>query len=138
VAALETSTPVLLVGESAHFDASQSSDEDGVIALYRFVFPDGSGALETTRAAASHVFVRGGVYEVGLTVVDDQGAQARAAATVEVQAAPPPPCDAHEDCRPGDLCIGGECRPPPCGPDVPCSPPLTCKMGECVPPAPGG
>jgi len=63
------------------FDASGSSDFDGMILEYNWNFGDG-----TTDAGAivGHVFQAGGIYPVTLTVKDDAGATAVAQTTITV------------------------------------------------------
>lgn len=55
------------------FDATASTDEDGVIASYAWSFGDGSTA---TGAGVEHTFDATGMYTVRLDVVDDDGAAA--------------------------------------------------------------
>ena len=53
------------------FDASGSSDADGTIMSYNWIFGDGDTA---TGATASHTYTTSGTFTIVLTVVDDQGA----------------------------------------------------------------
>jgi parallel beta-helix repeat protein len=59
-------------GRGIVFDASGSNDSDGVIEFYRWNFDDGSS--EILARNPSHVYSHPGVYEVTLTVIDDDGA----------------------------------------------------------------
>ena len=52
------------------FDASESSDGDGLVSAYRWQFGDGSSG---TGAIAEHVFAVEGTYDVRLQVEDDDG-----------------------------------------------------------------
>ncbi len=58
------------VGEIIVFDGAASSDPDGQIAEWQWVFPDGT---KTTGRTARHAFHMPGLYEVGLVVQDDTG-----------------------------------------------------------------
>ncbi len=53
------------------FNGSSSSDPDGTIVLYHWDFGDGSSQ---NGAVTSHVFTSAGIYNVKLTVKDDDGA----------------------------------------------------------------
>ncbi|MET4780339.1 PKD domain-containing protein [Glaciihabitans sp. UYNi722] len=55
---------------AATFDGSASSDTDGTIATYAWVFGDGSIG---TGATTNHVYAVGGTYTVTLTVTDNEG-----------------------------------------------------------------
>jgi PKD repeat protein len=60
-----------LTGETVHFDASESSDEDGEIVSYEWDFDyDGNQAHETTTEL---IFKEPGEYDVTLTVTDNDG-----------------------------------------------------------------
>jgi PKD repeat protein len=56
---------------SVTFDSSGSSDPDGMIAGTRWDFGDG---VISTEANPTHLYEVGGLYEVTLTVTDDEGA----------------------------------------------------------------
>ncbi len=61
----------IALGEWAFFDASNSSDSDGLITSYQWDFGDSSiGSGVTT----THLYVSEGIFSVALTVVDDGGA----------------------------------------------------------------
>jgi hypothetical protein len=60
-----------LVNRTIMFDGSQSSDSDGTITSYVWVFGDGS---TRTGVLVSHQYASVGVYTVRLTVTDDDGA----------------------------------------------------------------
>ncbi len=59
-----------LVGDSLTFDGSNSSDLDGTIASYNWVFGDGVTAIGAT---VSHIYNNPGSYNVVLTVADNNG-----------------------------------------------------------------
>ena len=62
------------IGESVHFDASESHDPDGDIAAYRWDLDgDGVDELETVEPFIEHAFAASGDHDVRLTVVDDNG-----------------------------------------------------------------
>jgi PKD repeat protein len=70
------------------FDASASSDSDGLIVSYSWDFGGGqSGSGKTT----SHTYVNKGMFTVTLTVTDNRHGSATASRTVDVQEPPPPP-----------------------------------------------
>jgi PKD repeat protein len=54
------------------FNASKSSDKDGKIVTYRWVFGDGTTGTGKT---ISHTFSKGGTFTVWMTVTDDDGWQ---------------------------------------------------------------
>lgn len=63
------------VGETVVFDASGSSDPDGVITRYQWAFGDGSTGSGVT---ATHVYGTAGDFTVTLAVTDDDGNTTRA------------------------------------------------------------
>ena len=63
------------------FDGGPSTDADGRIVSYDWVFGDGETAVGRT---VNHTFQKKGVYQVQLTVVDDQGATGSSVQPVEV------------------------------------------------------
>lgn len=62
-------------------DANGSSDVDGTIASYNWIFGDGGTATGVT---ASHIYTTSGTYTIILTVIDDQGAPASATKTIKI------------------------------------------------------
>lgn len=87
VAAFTPSTSVA-TGANANFDASASSDPDGTIAKYHWDFGDGE-TLDTTTAAAAHVYSTPGSKTVTLTVTDDSGSTDEATHTLTITDRPP-------------------------------------------------
>lgn len=71
---------------AAAFDASGSTDSDGIITSYVWDFGDGTQASGS--AGAEHVYVAAGTYTAKVTVTDDDGASSTASVVVVV-AAPP-------------------------------------------------
>jgi PKD repeat protein len=84
-----------------NFDASVSSDADGIIAAYEWQFGDGETAAG---AIASHSFAVEGTYTVALQVRDDDGDADDASQQVTVTApvVDPPPDDPPPDDPPPD------------------------------------
>lgn len=68
-------------GLSVSFDASASSDSDGLIADYAWNFGDGSTGSGRT---VSHSYASAGSYNVTLTVTDDKGATASTSQSITV------------------------------------------------------
>ena len=62
------STPV--PDEAIDFDATRSTDADGVVVTYAWDFGDGTGATEPI---VEHIYEAAGIYEVVLVVADNQG-----------------------------------------------------------------
>jgi peroxiredoxin len=78
-------------GESAAtvlLDASSSTDPDGTILAYQWVFGDGTSG---SGAEVVHVFPRVDRFEVGLLVFDDGGAWHRITRTVDLASLPTQP-----------------------------------------------
>ena len=73
-------------GNSCSFDASASSDPDGVLESYSWTFGDGTSS---TSASPTHDYSRSGNYPVTLTVADDNGATASTSDYVMIDAVPP-------------------------------------------------
>ena len=90
-----TLTPVLLAptavftyscgGFTCSFDASGSSDPDGTITSYSWVFGDGTTG---SGATVSHTYAAGGAYVVTLTVADNGGSTATETQSVTVNSPP--------------------------------------------------
>lgn len=74
-------------GQAIGFSSAGSSDPDGSIASYSWVFGDGT---TSTQASPSKSYAAAGSYTVTLTVTDNQGATATAQAAVTVSAAATP------------------------------------------------
>ena len=72
----------IIAGESAQFDGSGSSDEDGTIASYHWDFGDGESADGVT---VGHVYATAGQFTATLTVTDDAGDTATDTAVVTVE-----------------------------------------------------
>jgi len=81
VATFTESAETVLTGETIMFNASASYDFDGVIVSYFWDFGDGTNA---TSVIVVHSYVDDGVYNVTLTVTDDDGATASAVSTKTV------------------------------------------------------
>ena len=81
---------------TCEFDASGSSDTDGIVAAYSWQFGDGGTA---SGAIAGHTFSAAGDYSVSLEVRDDDGATGSRSQQVSVTAPPddPPPDDPPPD-----------------------------------------
>ncbi len=70
---------------SCDLSGSASTDSDGSIVSYEWMFEDGTSG---TGVAVTHGFPATGTYEVSLTVQDDQGARTTQQQSVSVTAAP--------------------------------------------------
>jgi hypothetical protein len=70
------------------FDGAGSSDPDGTIATYAWLFGDGAGAAD---AQPTHTYAAAGDYTVQLTVTDNSGGTGAAAAPITVQSPPAAP-----------------------------------------------
>lgn len=82
-------------GDTVSFDASGSSDADGLLSTWRWDFGDGTSAEGQT---IEHAFETPGTYEVSLTVEDDSGATCNAATdTMQVVVNAPPSASAGAD-----------------------------------------
>ena len=86
-AAYAPSTFRAVVGQTVSFDAGASSDPDGSITSYRWVWgdgtPDGTGPMPT------HVFMRTGLRSVGLYLTDSGGQTAAVGHGITVGDEPP-------------------------------------------------
>ena len=74
-------------GSSCDFDGAASSDSDGTIASYDWVYGDrtsGSGVV------VHHTYAEPGTFTATLTVTDNQGGWARDSKLVIIESAPPP------------------------------------------------
>ncbi|GAA1831350.1 PKD domain-containing protein [Agromyces salentinus] len=71
--------------QTVGFDASTSSDSDGVITEYAWDFGDGRTATGPT---ASHLYGAAGTYDVTLTITDNRGGSTTEAAAVTAVASP--------------------------------------------------
>ena len=72
----------VFVNQTVYLDGSESEDVDGNIELYSWTFGDGESA---TGVSVSHKYAKEGVYEVELTVKDDDGATEDDAITITVR-----------------------------------------------------
>jgi len=77
----------VVFGTTVTFDGSASRDEDGTIVLYSWNFGDGNS---DTGVTVSNIYDAAGVYEVTLTVTDDDGDTGVDTLTVTVLEALPP------------------------------------------------
>jgi len=79
------------------FDASGSSDPDGVIVNFSFSFGDGSW-VSGTGGVRNHSYSTTGTYTVTLTVTDDDGNTSTTQVMIEVTGLAPP--SVEENCKP--------------------------------------
>ena len=70
------------------FNGASSSDPDGAISSYAWVFGDGAGG---SGVSASHTYSTAGTYTARLTVTDNQGATGTTITSITVNAAPAAP-----------------------------------------------
>jgi hypothetical protein len=130
-AVLEADSTLKVRGVPFAFDASASDDPDGTLVHYRYVFADGTPAIATSADGTTHAFPRTGVYNVQLTVVDDDGGEGSASLTVTVV---DPECEASTECEAPTSCVDGLCQcpslDPPCG-AVCCDAGESCQNGQC-------
>ncbi|MDH5451236.1 MAG: PKD domain-containing protein [Candidatus Bathyarchaeota archaeon] len=70
IASFAENATVMLTGESIHFNASASYDQDGSIVSYFWDFGDGTNE---TGVAVDHSYADNGTYTVTLTIIDDNG-----------------------------------------------------------------
>jgi hypothetical protein len=78
IASFTESATKVKVGDTINFDASGSSDPDGVIVSYNWDFGDATNGVG---AIVNHAYSNPGTYTVTLTVTDDDGATKTASAT---------------------------------------------------------
>jgi len=78
-----------IAGETATFNASSSYDPDGYIVSYVWDFGDGTGTT-TTFKVAYHTYEAPGIYNVSLTVKDNDGFEKTAVQQVKVVSYPIP------------------------------------------------
>ncbi|RLE41958.1 hypothetical protein DRJ16_05465, partial [Candidatus Woesearchaeota archaeon] len=77
-----------VVNQTITFNASSSYDPDGTITNYEWDFGDGN-IMITTEEKINHSYLEAGIYEVTLTVTDDEGAKNSTTKMVTVMPAPP-------------------------------------------------
>ena len=75
----------ILEGDTAHFNASQSSDPDGTIEEYEWDFGDGNHG---TGKEVSHTYSKFGTYQVTLVVTDNSGNSDSVTEDLKVEALP--------------------------------------------------
>jgi peroxiredoxin len=73
-------------GATVQFDASESSDPDGRIVTFQWVFGDGTTGSGIVK---DHAYPRPGRYNVTLLVIDDAGATGMAVEAIDVESLPP-------------------------------------------------
>jgi len=135
-ASLTVDHPLKATGSPFLFDASASSDPDGAISFYHYLFADGTPEILTASRATSHAYASPGVFTVQLTVVDDDGAEAAVGLVITVVEAE---CSNNgvggPQCDDPFACLDGLCQcpnfQPPCG-LVCCDTGLTCVDGACI------
>jgi PKD repeat protein len=93
-------------GSSCSFDGRPSSDSDGTIEDYSWVFGDGTSA---SGATTEHAYAEPGSYTATLTVTDDRGGWARDSKLVTIEASPPPPPNAAPTASFASSCSGLSC-----------------------------
>jgi PKD repeat protein len=87
-ASLSASGTNLPTGETLELDASSSSDEDGTVVAYTWIFGDGAVAHG---ARVNHVYNDDGIYMVVLTVTDNGGGTDSTSQFIQVENRPPLP-----------------------------------------------
>jgi len=70
------------------FNASESSDEDGTISIYKWLFGDGTIGYGKTVA---HTYTTGGSFKITLTVIDNDGWTGTATQIIKIIEKPYPP-----------------------------------------------
>ncbi|UCE28712.1 MAG: PKD domain-containing protein, partial [Candidatus Bathyarchaeota archaeon] len=86
IALFTENATIVDTNEVIHFNASSSSDPDGIIISHFWDFGDGTDATGVT---ASHAYKDDDTYTVTLTVTDDNGGTASKSATKTVANRPP-------------------------------------------------
>jgi PKD repeat protein len=86
VASFTQSPSTVFTGDVTTFNASASYDPDGLIVSYFWSFGDGSN---TTGLSVGHAYVENGVYNVTLTVTDNDGSSVSSVSTRTVLNRPP-------------------------------------------------
>ncbi|MEZ4695553.1 MAG: PKD domain-containing protein [Rhodothermales bacterium] len=81
-----TATPVADQPRTVRFDASASSDPDGVVDQFIWDFGDSEAQIGEV---VTHEYSSGGAYTVKLTIVDNRGATAVSQQTVEIESSLP-------------------------------------------------
>jgi hypothetical protein len=76
------------VGSPVRFDGSASSDPDGIVTKYGWIFGDGSGG---SGVSPSHTYTTAGTFTVGLEVMDNDGATDMDSSAAVVSPTGPPP-----------------------------------------------
>jgi hypothetical protein len=140
-AVLEVAPDPAHVGDPVTLDGSGSSDTDGLVVGWKFVFTDGTPAVSSSSPTITHIFPRGGQMDVQLIVTDNGGATASTTATVTILDAPNPTgCTNRSDCSPDETCQDGTCVVAVAcstGSDAAtCPAPLVCDGNICT--CPGG
>ena len=82
VVLLTENATTLMLGETIHFDASESYDSDGTITTYSWDFGDGT---ITTGVTADHAYNEDGTFTVVLAVTDDDGDSSVVLAEITVE-----------------------------------------------------
>lgn len=70
---LTVNTVVADVGKSVTFYGLESTDNDGAVEKYIFIFGDGTDSGWTTLPSARYTYTRSGRYEASLRVMDNEG-----------------------------------------------------------------
>jgi len=89
LARFTVSSALASVGDVVTFDASTSSDVDGVISQYQWDF-ETNGSIDASGVIANHAFALPRTFEVTLTVTDNDGFSASSSQMVAVRLPPLP------------------------------------------------
>jgi len=87
-AAVSVSRNVLPTGDTVELDGKGSSDADGTVETYTWIFGDGAVAYGTS---VNHVYTDNGIYMVVLTVTDNDGGTDSTSIFIQVENRPPLP-----------------------------------------------